>query len=130
MKAIILTIVLFTNVFNIEVASTRAEKEKGMMYRKSWGSIDGMLFLNKQPEQVSYWMKNTYLPMEMIFLDEDCNVMEMAYPKPLSTDLVISQNTNIMYVLELKPELTNLLTVQNKAFLKKMKSQVLSLEND
>lgn len=108
LKPVILTVVILTNVLNFELAVSEREKEKGMMFRKTWKPIDGMIFVNSEPSAVSYWMKNTYLPMAMVFLDRDLNVLEKYDPVPLSTALVMSSNTNVSYVLELKPELTNI----------------------
>jgi uncharacterized protein len=107
LKPVILTVVFLTNVLKFELAVTDAEKVKGMMYRKSWAPIDGMIFVNRYPQRVSYWMKNTTLPMAMVFLDSDLNVLEKHDPRPLSTSLVSSSNTNVRYVLELRPALTN-----------------------
>lgn len=107
LKPVILTVVFLTNVLNFELAVSDQEKEKGMMFRKRWGQIDGMIFVNREPQRVSYWMKNTPLPMEMLFLDKDLNILETHEPKPLSTDLVVSESAEICYVMELRMDLTN-----------------------
>lgn len=111
-KPVILTAVFLTNVLRFELALTDADKERGMMFRKKWEPVDGMIFVNRTPRRVSYWMKNTYLPMAMVFLDSDLNILEKYDPKPLSTGLVSSSNTNVRYVLELKPFLTNVVLGQ------------------
>ncbi len=109
MKTTILTIFLLTNVLNFEVALTEREREKGLMNRKKWGKIDGMLFIHDRPENVSYWMKNTYLNMYMLFIDEKFNIKEIYYPTPLSTKIITSSNNNIKYVLELNPVYSNII---------------------
>lgn len=129
MKPIILTLVLLTNVLNVELAATRAEKEKGMMYRRSWAAIDGMLFINKEPGRVYYWMKNTYLPMTMFFLDPDMAILESYNPRPLSTDIVSSEATNVQFVLELNPDMTNLVLTHYEAFQAKLGQKLISVTN-
>lgn len=124
LKPVILTVVFLTNVLNFELAVSEKEKEKGMMFRKKWKPIDGMIFVNPQPVRVSYWMKNTSLPMAMVFLDRDLNILEKYDPKPLSTDLVISSNTNVSYVLELRPELTNTVLGQPRILKMKLKDRL------
>ncbi len=51
----------------VEVADSDAERSQGMMYRKTWGNIDGMLFVFPQERKLSFWMKNTLLPISIGF---------------------------------------------------------------
>lgn len=108
MKAMFLTVVFLTNVLRFELAVTQDEKERGMMYRQSWGQIDGMIFVHEAPGRVYYWMKNTPLPMAMAFMDDEMRLSELYMPEPYSTTIVVSSNDRIRYVIELKPSLTNL----------------------
>jgi uncharacterized membrane protein (UPF0127 family) len=75
------------------------------MYRQSWGDTSGMLFVHEHPGTVAYWMKNTYLDMRILYLDSDLNVRQVNVPQTLSTVSMPSTNTNILYVLEIRPEL-------------------------
>lgn len=109
MKPFIITIVILTNVLKFEVVSQEKDREKGLMNRKSWGKIDGMFFIHEKPDEVSYWMKNTYLDLYMIFIDEKFNAKEIYKPEILSTKIISSSNTNIKYVLELKSSYSNLI---------------------
>jgi uncharacterized membrane protein (UPF0127 family) len=129
LKAIIITVIMLTNVLNFELAVTEKEKETGMMFRKNWGKIDGMVFINREPREVSYWMKNTYLPMVMLFADKNMKILEAYQPEPLSTSLVFSSNTNIKYVVEIKPELTNIINKNPALFGKKIKEKLQDEEN-
>lgn len=54
---------------DVEVASTHAERMKGLMYRSSMDYDKGMLFLFEKEEVQSFWMKNTILPLDIIFID-------------------------------------------------------------
>ena len=124
MAKVFISFLFLTNVLNFEVAQTAKEKEVGMMYRKTWGKIDGMLFINDSPVRVCYWMKNTYLPMTMWFMDNDLGLLESYTPAPLSTALVTSSNTNVRFVLEIKPELTNTVIKNYALFRKRMQEQL------
>lgn len=58
--------------------------QQGMMYRKEWGDIEGMLFMFPDEEPRSFWMKNTYLPLDIIYLDHTARIVHIAADaKPL-----------------------------------------------
>jgi uncharacterized membrane protein (UPF0127 family) len=109
MKFEVITLLVITNILNIELATNEAQREKGLMDRKVWGKTDGMLFIHDKPSQVAYWMKNTYLDMYLCYLDEDFNILEVYHPQPLSTIAIISSNTNVKFVLELNTKHSNIL---------------------
>lgn len=56
--------------FSIELAQTPEERAKGLMYRESMPRMSGMLFVFEHPQRVAFWMKNTLLPLDLIFLDK------------------------------------------------------------
>ena len=124
MNSMIITLVLLTNVLNFEVVTTQSSRERGMMYRTNWGRIDGMIFVHPASGPVTYWMRNTPLSMAICYADPDLNIMEVYMGNPYSTALIPSSNTNIRFVLELNPVMTNLI-FKNYDYLKpRLKSEL------
>jgi len=78
-------------VFSVEMATTEQEKETGLMYRKELADGQGMLFDFSPEQQVSMWMKNTYIPLDMIFIRADGRILRIAEnTEPLSTKIIPS----------------------------------------
>ncbi|MCB0324862.1 MAG: DUF192 domain-containing protein [Bdellovibrionales bacterium] len=61
-----------------ELAVTPSQRARGLMYRKTMADSEGMLFLFPDEEERSFWMKNTYLELDIIFLDRDFRVVSIA----------------------------------------------------
>nr|WP_246731499.1 DUF192 domain-containing protein [Methylocapsa sp. S129] len=89
-----LEIVTSTGVhaFSVELARNDAEREKGLMYRRFMPADRGMLFDFKREEPVTFWMKNTYIPLDMIFISHAGTVVSIAAnAEPLSERLIPSE---------------------------------------
>jgi len=77
--------------FTVEVADTEAEREKGLMFRKELPEGHGMLFDFHSDQEVSFWMKNTFIPLDMIFIRGDGRILRIAAnTQPMSTRIIPS----------------------------------------
>lgn len=78
-------------VFSVEMATTEEEKTTGLMYRKELADGKGMLFDFSPEQQISMWMKNTYISLDMIFIRADGRILRIAEnTEPLSTKIISS----------------------------------------
>ena len=78
-------------VFSVEMATTEEEKTTGLMYRKELPDGKGMLFDFSPEQQVSMWMKNTYISLDMIFIRADGRILRIAEnTEPQSTRIISS----------------------------------------
>lgn len=84
--------------YTVEVAKTQEEKSKGLQNRKSLGKNEGMLFIYDKPQTVGFWMDKTEIPLDIIFINEDEEVISVYKGKPLSKE--IAEEDNVKYVLE------------------------------
>ena len=87
--------------FEVEMALTPRQQAQGLMYRRDLAGNAGMLFIYARDRQISMWMKNTLIPLDMLFLARDgrvVRVVERAVPRSLRT---ISSGRDVAAVLEL-----------------------------
>ena len=88
------------HIFAVEIADTDAQREKGLMFRKNLPDGQGMLFDFKREQDVSFWMQNTYIPLDMIFIRGDGSILRIVEnAEPLSTRLIPSGGP-VLAVLE------------------------------
>lgn len=98
--------------FRVQIAETIEEQRLGLMGRKSLPKDAGMLFVYDRPQQVSYWMKNTYISLDMLFINEAGHIVNIAHQAtPHSTQLVPSR-LPVQYVLELNGGIARQLEIE------------------
>jgi uncharacterized membrane protein (UPF0127 family) len=62
---------------NVEIADTEEKRQKGLMFRKSLGDNEGMLFVFEDERNVTFWMKNMFVPLDMIFISSNGTINEI-----------------------------------------------------
>jgi uncharacterized protein len=78
-------------LLNVEVADTEPKREKGLMFRRKLGQGEGMVFLFDDEHEITMWMKNTYIPLDMVFVGADWRIVNIAYnAEPFSTNVISS----------------------------------------
>jgi len=89
------------HALDVEVATTPEKQALGLMYRTSLPDTKGMLFPHKDPAELSMWMKNTYIPLDMVFILADGTVHRIeARTQPFS-ERIISSEGKVSAVLEI-----------------------------
>lgn len=84
--------------YNVEVARTEEEKVKGLQEKESLGEDEGMLFVYDEPQEIAFWMKDTAIPLDIVFMDEDREVISVKQGQPYDETLL--EEDGVMYVLE------------------------------
>ena len=98
--------------FIVEIAKENDELKKGLMFRSSLSDEKGMLFDFKVPQKVSMWMKNTYIPLDMLFINENKQIVFIAKNTiPQSLELITFEKP-VLYVLEINAGLVDKLGIK------------------
>lgn len=84
--------------YKVEIADTSEKQEKGLMGRESLPEDQGMLFIYDEPQDLSYWMKNTLISLDIIFIDDDMEVVSVKQGQPMSEEPITEDD--VQYVLE------------------------------
>lgn len=86
---------------DVEIATTPEEMARGLMFRSSLADTTGMLFPSQAPREVQMWMRNTFIPLDMVFIKEDGRVARIeAMTEPLSERIIASEGA-VLAVLEI-----------------------------
>lgn len=97
-----ITIKINNKEYKVEEARTEEQKKKGLQGVESLPKDEGMLFYYDPPEEVSMWMKDVNIPLDIIFLNEDQEVISVYEGKPNNQKLITEQN--VSFVLELNKD--------------------------
>lgn len=90
-----------THVYKVELAQTPRQHQIGMMYRKEMARDEGMLFLMGSPRPVGFFMRNTYIPLDIIFIAPDGKIRNIGAGMPLDETVIHSEGA-VGAVLELR----------------------------
>ncbi|MEQ8292115.1 MAG: DUF192 domain-containing protein [Marinovum algicola] len=97
--------------FTVEVADDANERAQGLMHRESMARSAGMLFVYDSARTVRFWMKNTLIPLDMIFADETGTVQHIhRMAEPESEEMIFGGN-NIQYILEINGGMADALKI-------------------
>jgi uncharacterized protein len=89
------------HAFQVEIAKDEASREKGLMFRRYMPADRGMLFEFERSEPVAFWMKNTYIPLDMIFIARDGRVTHIAANAEPLSEAIVPSGGPCVAVLEL-----------------------------
>lgn len=89
-------------LFQVEIADTEAERSRGLMFRSSLADDRGMLFDFQPARPVSFWMKNTWIPLDIIFLDVKGRVLNIARETTPYSEAPIPSEGTARAVLEIR----------------------------
>ncbi len=104
--------------FTVEVADTPAERSRGLMHRETLPRSAGMLFIYERPQLVSFWMRNTLIPLDMIFMDETGTVRRVHENAVPLDETGIPGGPDIQFVLEINGGLARRLGIAEGSVLR------------
>jgi len=90
------------HVFNVEIAREESDKQKGLMQRESLDDNKGMLFEFSPPQLVSMWMKNTIIPLDMIFIKKNGEIARISEQREPFSEMSIASGSVVSAVLEIR----------------------------
>lgn len=90
-----------THKFKVEVAGTTEEQAKGLMFRTSMGADEGMIFPMDPPRMASFWMRNTVIPLDIIYIGKDRRILNIAANAVPYDETPLYSSGRVIGVLEL-----------------------------
>lgn len=88
--------------FTVELADTDATRAQGLMHRDRLARSAGMLFIFERPDTRSFWMRNTLIPLDMLFIDPSGRVVHIHHEAiPLDETPISSRSSDVLMVLEI-----------------------------
>ncbi len=99
-------------IFHAELAATPKQQERGLMFRTKLAENAGMLFPFKEPKMTAFWMKNTLIPLDMVFIAEDGKIVNIARNTAPESLAPISSGKPVFAVLEIGGSVADRLGVQ------------------
>jgi uncharacterized protein len=87
--------------FTVQIAATPEQQEHGLMFVRSLAGDQGMIFPYDPPQNVAFWMKNTLIPLDMVFIRADGTIARIATAKPLD-ETPVPAGEPVAAVLEIR----------------------------
>ena len=104
--------------FEVEVVDTADERAEGLMFRESLPRFGGMLFVYEEPQPVAFWMKNTLIPLDMLFFDPAGRLTRVHANAEPHDETPIPGGESVLYVLEINGGLAESLGIDPGAELR------------
>ncbi len=101
-----------THSFTVELADEPEERRRGLMFRRSMAAGDGMLFRHDQPQRSAMWMKNTYISLDILFIQQDGVIVNIAPDTEPESLTQITSKGRVLAVLELNAGITERLGIK------------------
>jgi len=98
--------------FEVEIVTTPETRAQGLMFRKSLAANGGMLFIYPGEQPVSFWMKNTLIPLDMLFVREDGSIAHIAHNAIPHDETPIDSGAAVKAVLEVNGGTANALGIK------------------
>ena len=90
-----------THHFTVELANTDAQRQQGLMFRKSMAADRGMIFDFDMDREVAMWMKNTFIPLDMLFISKAGKITHISPSAAPHSEAIIDSRGPVRFVLEL-----------------------------
>ena len=101
-----------SHYFNVELANDPMKRQRGLMYRQVMADDAGMLFLFSDERQRSFWMKNTYIPLDIIYISRNGEIVSIAKHTKPHDETPVPSYLPATYVLEVNAGITDRLDIQ------------------
>jgi uncharacterized membrane protein (UPF0127 family) len=98
--------------FNVEVAKTIEERRTGLMYRKKLLNNEGMLFIFPREKIIQLWMKDTYIPLDVIFISENKVIVDIKKNMEKLSETIVKSKVRSRYALEFNAGLIDKLDIK------------------
>ena len=98
--------------FNVEIAKTIEERRTGLMYRKKLLNNEGMLFIFPREKIIQLWMKNTYIPLDVIFISKNKVIVDIKKNMEKLSETIVKSKVRSRYALEFNAGLINKLDIE------------------
>lgn len=84
----------------VEVADTPEKQQRGLMYRQSLPENEGMLFVFRESQELAFWMRNTFIPLDIVFVGADGVILNIQQAAPLDESVLYRSAGAAQYVIE------------------------------